>query len=484
MRYHIPKIHHALWFTENPIPDNFREYRASWVRHNPDWDFRLWTLSTVYNANIAIAEKFKNMLPPICIEMLLNDDLHWVLKTDIARWLVLWLYGGIYSDTDVECRKPMSALLDNSSFAALSCTPGIVGNAVAGAIQGYELMLKIAIATAEKIAGHIPAANKNIVDYGVNIAGSMLKGCGLILPAHYFYPFGSGSRKRDATQYPDSYCIHHWSGMDKDGWYEQTIGKDKEHAAEEGATTAIFFGPNHKDFHKNKETLRRAIGAAAQPEQPKVNIPPPATINKPQIVPKIIHRIWFGPKQMPEKFVDFLAGQVKQCPGYDTRLWDEDSARQYHPFMLSSSVEMLEDTRLNPVIKSDVLRYELLRLFGGTYIDTDVEVLRNFDELLGETFFCADEGMDNIGSALLGSVPFHPLNYAMLIAMYETYGVRGVPESPNQQMALCGPWLLTQTAKRFKVTVLERRLLFPFHKPRLPATVHYFAGGQGWTKKL
>ena len=210
-------------------------------------------------------------------------------------------------------------------------------------------------------------------------------------------------------------------------------------------------------------------------------------MNAPQIIPKIIHRIWFGSKPMPEKFVDFLTGQVKVCAEYDTRLWDEEAARKYYPFMLSSSVKMLEDAQLSPVVKSDVLRYELLSLFGGIYVDTDIEVERSFDELLGETFFCADEGAGNIGSALLGSVPFHPLPRAMLDAIYKNYCEHGTPKTPNQQMNLCGPWLLTETVKRFKVTVLERRLLYPFHNPRLPATVHFFQGGdsaEGWTKHL
>jgi hypothetical protein len=158
-----------------------------------------------------------------------------------------------------------------------------------------------------------------------------------------------------------------------------------------------------------------------------------------------------------------------------------------YSFVLSSSEEMLRDSRLNPVVKSDILRYEVLRLFGGIYLDIDIEVLRNFDELLDESFFCADEGMGNIGTAVLGCVPYHPLTHAMLSAIYENYKKNGPPKSPNDQMAFGGPWLFTKISKQFNITVLPRQLLYPFHNPKLPATVHYFNGGEsstGWTKKI
>jgi hypothetical protein len=155
--------------------------------------------------------------------------------------------------------------------------------------------------------------------------------------------------------------------------------------------------------------------------------------------------------------------------------------------MLSGSVKMLQDGRLNSVIKSDILRYELLRLFGGIYLDTDVEILRNFDELLDAPFFCSDEGMGNIGTAVLGCVPHHPLNHAMLKAIHANYLKDGIPTNPNAQMAFGGPWLFTKIAKQFNIEIIPRQVLYPFHNPRLPATVHFFNGGNsqdGWTKKV
>lgn len=210
-------------------------------------------------------------------------------------------------------------------------------------------------------------------------------------------------------------------------------------------------------------------------------------MNAPQIIPKITHRVWIGSKPMPEREIAFITGQEMICQDYESVLWRDSNAERLYPFMLSGIVKMLGDSRLNPVVKCDILRYQLLYLFGGIYIDADVEVLRNFDELLSASFFCADEGMGNVGTAVIGCIPFHPLARAMLDVIYRNYITSGPPTSPNQQMNFCGPWLFTKTIKMFQnIEILPRQVLYPFNNPRLPATVHYFHGGDagGWTKRV
>jgi mannosyltransferase OCH1-like enzyme len=38
----IPRILHQTWKTRE-VPERFRGYVASWRRHHPDWEYRLWT---------------------------------------------------------------------------------------------------------------------------------------------------------------------------------------------------------------------------------------------------------------------------------------------------------------------------------------------------------------------------------------------------------------------------------------------------------
>jgi hypothetical protein len=213
----IPSILHHVWTSDTPFSEKFHAFRVSWMKNNPSWDFRFWHIEDLP------PHKFPNSVS----DLLVDPDLHWVLKSDIMRWLVVWLYGGVYADTDVECVKSMDYFLKDKAFSGYSVTPGLVGNAVFGARPGYPLFLQIACAHAEKITGEVERANKNIVDYGVNLSGKMMLGCDHIYPASFFNPFGSGAcvYDREPSKYPEAYCIHHWSGMDTGGWYPETIGK-------------------------------------------------------------------------------------------------------------------------------------------------------------------------------------------------------------------------------------------------------------------
>ena len=236
----IPKFHHLLWTTRTPFAAKYQPWRDSWITHNPSWVQILWTLDDLPY----------DWFPPICVEMLKHPDLHWVLKSDIARELIVWLHGGVYSDTDVECCKSMDRFLSDKAFCGHSITPGIAENAIFGAEAGNNVLLSIAIAQAEKISKNMTDANSNIVDYGVNLARKMLLQFPKVYPTEYFTPFGADFRHKlagkllDKSQFPESYCIHHWTGGDSDGWWGVLqAGKPKPPLADPNRSF-MFYGKN------------------------------------------------------------------------------------------------------------------------------------------------------------------------------------------------------------------------------------------------
>ncbi|MGQ9365932.1 glycosyltransferase [Azospirillum sp. A39] len=103
----IPRIIHQLWKGPD-VPDRFRAFQDGWRRHHPDWDYRLWT-----DADIAafVAGAFPDLLgvfegyaQPIC-------------RADLARYLILKRFGGLYADLDFECLKPVDGLIAGASLA-------------------------------------------------------------------------------------------------------------------------------------------------------------------------------------------------------------------------------------------------------------------------------------------------------------------------------------------------------------------------------
>ena len=96
------------------------------------------------------------------------------------------------------------------------------------------------------------------------------------------------------------------------------------------------------------------------------------------MIPKIIHYCWFGRGKMPELAEHCLASWRKFLPDYELKLWNEDS---FDVNRLRFTRQAYERRKFAFV--TDYVRLYALKSFGGIYMDTDVEVLRSLDDLLG-----------------------------------------------------------------------------------------------------
>lgn len=114
------------------------------------------------------------------------------------------------------------------------------------------------------------------------------------------------------------------------------------------------------------------------------------------MIPKRIHYCWFGNGAMPELVERCIASWHTHMPDWEFKLWNEASLSQ-----ILSHQEGGEDCWLEHMPRyvqeayaakkyafvSDYVRLWALERKGGVYLDTDVEVLRPFDALLGDTAF-------------------------------------------------------------------------------------------------
>lgn len=97
----IPKIIHQIWLGKRPIPTQIQSYMQSWKTYHPDWKFILWT---------------EDNLIPLQNQELYNQVIDLRQKADIVRYEVLYQYGGIYVDIDMECFKNIEPLLQGVEF--------------------------------------------------------------------------------------------------------------------------------------------------------------------------------------------------------------------------------------------------------------------------------------------------------------------------------------------------------------------------------
>lgn len=105
------------------------------------------------------------------------------------------------------------------------------------------------------------------------------------------------------------------------------------------------------------------------------------------MIPKIIHYCWFGQGTMPELALKCIESWHKHMPNYEYKLWNEDT------FDVTSTPYTKEayDTRKFAFV-TDYVRLYALYTEGGIYMDTDVEVLKPFDDLLSLSGFTGYEG--------------------------------------------------------------------------------------------
>lgn len=111
------------------------------------------------------------------------------------------------------------------------------------------------------------------------------------------------------------------------------------------------------------------------------------------MIPKIIHYCWFGKKELPDSVKECISSWKKFLPDYQIMRWDESN---YDINKCNYIKEAYESGKWAFV--SDYARLDICYTYGGIYLDTDVEVVKSFDELLLLKGFCGMES-DKRGEA-------------------------------------------------------------------------------------
>ncbi len=117
------------------------------------------------------------------------------------------------------------------------------------------------------------------------------------------------------------------------------------------------------------------------------------------MIPKIIHYCWFGGKEKPASFSAYLATWKKYLPDFEIREWNESN------FPIGEYRYACEAYAMGDfAFVSDVARLHALFMEGGIYLDTDVELINNFDSYLGCESFVGRES-EFVGTAVIGAEP-------------------------------------------------------------------------------
>ncbi len=101
---------------------------------------------------------------------------------------------------------------------------------------------------------------------------------------------------------------------------------------------------------------------------------------------------------MPELAVICIESWKKFCPDYEIMVWNEDN----FDINCNRYVKEAYEARKYAFV-TDYVRLYAMYTYGGIYMDTDVMVLKNFDEYLGHHAFTGYESKTKIPTGIMAS---------------------------------------------------------------------------------
>lgn len=204
----IPHIIHYCWFGKNEKPKVVIECINTWKKYFPDWEIKEWNEDNYDLSGIQYiydAYKLKK----------------WAFVSDLVRLDILYRYGGIYLDIDVEFIRPLpSYFLEYKGFLGFEYTNTIAPGLIFGVEKENPFVKKI-IDTYE---GERFYYNKEGIYKTINMrmTEALLKdglvkngeyqvvGDFHIYPAEYFCGYNTDIREPEITS--NTICWHHYLG--------------------------------------------------------------------------------------------------------------------------------------------------------------------------------------------------------------------------------------------------------------------------------
>ena len=118
------------------------------------------------------------------------------------------------------------------------------------------------------------------------------------------------------------------------------------------------------------------------------------------MIPKITHFCWFGGNEKSALIKACIESWVRYLPEWQIIEWNETNSPVNHPFVKKALLDK------KYAFAADYVRFHALNKYGGVYLDTDMEIIKDLSPLLSNDFFSAyeDSDLNKISCGAIGSV--------------------------------------------------------------------------------
>lgn len=219
--------------------------QATWRINHPVWEYRLW--NDAENGQLA-AQHFPWFLPTY------KSFKNPIMRVDSARYMYMYVYGGVYVDMDIESLKPLDPLLQGHHAVLATMGPDLsfsdsIPNAFLASEPGHPFWLHLLRQIQAKAAAWMAGRGGALLKVEEATGPAMLRGaldsfypnstrCSdrsrdghsmHLLQPDTVFPFDWHNRsvparpyclvelvstfhpRRCKAFYPDAYCISYWS---------------------------------------------------------------------------------------------------------------------------------------------------------------------------------------------------------------------------------------------------------------------------------
>jgi mannosyltransferase OCH1-like enzyme len=170
-------------------------------------------------------------------------------------------------------------------------------------------------------------------------------------------------------------------------------------------------------------------------------------LRKTQTIPKIFHFIWLSDNLTPNSYPNYVKGWLDLHPEYIYCFWTDANI----PALINQKEY---DNASKVAMKADILRYELLYVFGGIYIDCDFWCFKNIEKkILNLKGFSAWESADFIAIGLMGFHSEHKFLEKVITHIPENV----IVQSGNTNIsAITGPVMFTRLWREYEQSFLDQ----------------------------
>lgn len=212
----IPKKIYYCWFGRGDKSKLAQKCIASWKKYCPDYEIIEWNEDN-FDVNL-------NPYTKMCYE-----QKKYAFLSDYLRLLIIYQYGGIYFDTDVEIVKSFDALLEYEAFFGFETDQYVNTGEGFGAVDGNPIVQQMIKEYEPLLDGRhgvvgCPHLNTDaLLKFGLKQNGeTQYLENGIVFSKEYFNPYDDPTGVLSKTE--NTYSIH-WYGK---SWMDKkTVFKSK-----------------------------------------------------------------------------------------------------------------------------------------------------------------------------------------------------------------------------------------------------------------